>query len=86
MGAEEEFTLGDIFPLREDVPVDDNMELSPEEHALMAEISREEEITTSYLLVNTLLNLLISKGIIQQSEVNELLSELHKNYIQKKRQ
>jgi hypothetical protein len=46
--------------------------------------SFEDEIRTSYLLVNVLLSLLIDKGIIQQGEVDELLGELYEEYKRKR--
>lgn len=40
-------------------------------------ITLEDQVQTSYLLVNTLLHLLIQKKIIQAHEVHNLLRELH---------
>ncbi|OXB94842.1 hypothetical protein [Parageobacillus galactosidasius] len=40
-------------------------------------ITLEDQVRTSYLLVNTLLHLLIQKKIIQPHEVHNLLRELH---------
>jgi hypothetical protein len=51
----------------------------------IADDGREEEIRTSYLLVNVLLTLLIDKGIIHQGEVDELLEELFDEYKKKRR-
>lgn len=48
-------------------------------------MTKDDEISTSYLLVNVLLNLLVQKGIIQTTEVNSLLSELHKQYMEKRK-
>ena len=87
MGQQDDIlSLSDIFPLREDIDESSyEGEATEEDRILLAEVSRDQEITTSYLLVNTLLNLLIKKEIIKHSEVNEILSELHQNYIQSKR-
>ncbi|WAT23494.1 hypothetical protein O0R52_22190 (plasmid) [Bacillus halotolerans] len=48
------------------------------------ESSSEAEVQTSYLLVNALLNLLIKKGIIHSHEVQNIVSELHSDYLKKK--
>jgi len=42
--------------------------------------SQEGEVRTSFLLVNTLLTLLVSKEIIKMEEVNSLMAELHIEY------
>lgn len=81
---EQELDLNDIFPVRPNIDTE-YTDLSPEDSMLMSEINRDEEITTSYLFVNILLNLLIKKGIIHSAEVNNLLAELHRDYIKKKK-
>lgn len=43
-------------------------------------LSMKDQIETSYVLVNMLVNLLIAKGVIKQQEVNSLVSELSKEY------
>lgn len=48
-------------------------------------LNNDSEVHTSYLLVNTLLNLLVKKGIIRQDEIQVTLAELHKEYIKKKK-
>jgi hypothetical protein len=40
-------------------------------------ITLEDQVRTSYLLVNTLLHLLVQKKIIQPHEIHDLLRELH---------
>ncbi|MBU5262052.1 hypothetical protein [Bacillus atrophaeus] len=52
--------------------------------ASKVELSSEAEVQTSYLLVNALLNLLIKKGIIHSYEVQDIVSELHRDYLKKK--
>lgn len=52
------------------------------EHSVL---TQETEVHTSYILVNALLSLLIQKGIIKQSEVNQIVEELHAQYMRKKR-
>lgn len=46
--------------------------------------SLENEVQTSFLLTNALLNILLRKGIISQNEVQELVAELFEVYQQKK--
>ncbi|MCD7911030.1 hypothetical protein KC480_05760 [Bacillus velezensis] len=48
------------------------------------ELNFESEVQTSYLLVNALLNLLIKKGIINSHEVQNIVLELHGDYLRKK--
>lgn len=48
------------------------------------ELSSDAEVQTSYLLVNALLNLLIKKGLIHSHEVQNIVSELHSEYLKKK--
>lgn len=40
----------------------------------------QNEVYTSYLLVNALFNLLVTKGIIKSSEITPLLADLHVSY------
>ncbi|MGG1453466.1 hypothetical protein ABE325_21390 [Bacillus licheniformis] len=47
-------------------------------------LSIENEVKTSYLLVNALLKILITKGIIHSGEVNDLVKELHNDYLKMK--
>ena len=80
MPSEEQFSLKDIFPGRnEEEPVEYVAETTNT-------ITTSDEVTTSYLLVNVLLNLLISKGIIRQHEVDSLLLELHAEYRKAKKE
>jgi hypothetical protein len=48
-------------------------------------VSFNDQVRTSYLLVNALLNLLIQKGIIYPHEVNTLINELHQQLKLKRR-
>ncbi|SFJ63475.1 hypothetical protein SAMN02799624_05283 [Paenibacillus sp. UNC496MF] len=43
-------------------------------------LTMEDELRTSYLLVNVLLGLLVQKGVITQAEVDTLLAELYAEY------
>jgi hypothetical protein len=71
---DEDFDFTDlVLPGSSEVPNQDDSQAA-------FTISQEDEVTTSYLLVNTLLNLLLQKGIVKQHEVNSLLSELHVEY------
>ncbi|GIN55019.1 MULTISPECIES: hypothetical protein [Bacillus subtilis group] len=47
-------------------------------------LSIENEVKTSYLLVNALLKILITKGMIHSGEVNDLVKELHNDYLKMK--
>lgn len=47
-------------------------------------LNAENEVKTSYLLVNALLRILITKGIIRFSEVNDLVKEMHNDYLKMK--
>ncbi len=47
-------------------------------------LTLENEVHTSYLLVNALLNLLLNKGVIFPHEVKFLVEELHQEYLKKK--
>jgi hypothetical protein len=47
-------------------------------------LTQETEIQTSYLLVNALMTLLVRKELIQPSEVQSLVAELHVEYMKKK--
>lgn len=58
---------------------------SPKKHDRTLMPSNENEIHTSYILVNALLNLLIQKGVIHRHEVNGIVAELHELYLKKKR-
>lgn len=80
--AEGDFSLGDIFPGREE---DSGQSEKPEKLKQVSVITEQDEVTTSYLLVNTLLSLLIQKNIINEQEVNSLLKELHSQYRQTKK-
>lgn len=73
------FNLSDIFPERKDFK-----EEAPESKETVT-IVEDDETTTSYLLVNALLYVLIKNGIIQESEVNSILLELHQQYRQNKK-
>lgn len=46
--------------------------------------NHNNEVQTSYVLVNALMSLLIQKGVIYPHEVQSLVSELHAEYIKKK--
>ncbi|WP_067923957.1 hypothetical protein [Alicyclobacillus shizuokensis] len=48
-------------------------------------VTRNDEVVTSYLLVNALFQLLLRKGIIHEHEVNQLIEELAIEYQQTKR-
>lgn len=49
------------------------------------QLNTEKEATTSYLLVNALLNILIAKGYIYPHEVQSILSDLSHEYRKLKR-
>jgi hypothetical protein len=61
----------DMIPKRE--PSKKNDSKSPDEFT-------QQEIRTAYLLSNALLQLLLDKGIIQQSEVDQLIEEMYEEY------
>ncbi len=47
-------------------------------------LTYQNEVHTSYLLVNALFNLLLRKGVIFPHEVNPLVEELHTEYMKRK--
>lgn len=45
-----------------------------------------DEVKTSYLLVNALMTVLVKKGLINEEEVNDVLTEMYIEYKRKKGQ
>jgi hypothetical protein len=81
--SEDAFDFSDqmFTPVEESEPAKDNIaEPAPEPKDRL-----ETEVRTSYLLVNVLLNLLVRKRIIHQHEVQSLLGELHKDYMEQRK-
>lgn len=66
--------------------MDDNFPEEPIQPIAEVKITpSQNEAYTSYLLVNALFNLLVTKGLIKSSEITPLLAELHLSYSVRKK-
>jgi hypothetical protein len=77
----EVFYMQDSMDLFDDL-VPDRDEPNDEKKSL--DFTQDDLIRTSYLLVNVLMEILIKKGYIQQSEVDHLLEEVYEEYKRKR--
>lgn len=60
-------------------------EVPKQEETKNAFSMNSNEVQTSYFLVNALMSLLISKGIIRPDEIQSIVSDLYVDYIKKKK-
>lgn len=75
----------DFFDFSEQIFGESKPNLNEQKDKTVTELTLENEVHTSYVLVNALLNLLIQKGYIHSYEVSEIVAELHQQFIKRKK-
>ncbi|CDQ41895.1 hypothetical protein [Virgibacillus salexigens] len=75
----------DNFDFISEVLPEGNQQKQFENEETTTKVTEADYITTSYLLTNVIMNILIERGITTQKEINGILKEVHADFQDKRR-